>query len=175
MVDRLRYIVLPLVLAGVLLAFQNCGQVVADGKDEADRKAEEVVADASSFFKILYDPFIESQGAPVNDSSRRLEMNLKTGLAVVGRGASQKSCNIPADVLAKLTLLLTDAKICKIVLPGDVAVCLAYPMADIELSDDVNKQLLRPLMCAAEVFLCEGRDAELRSLIQQMLNRNCAP
>lgn len=164
----LLWVLLPLFIA--MLAFQNCGQVARQKSEPdllKDGTGEIAIADASTYYKIIYDPALEML-APGPSDNTRLELNLKTGQAIAGRAGSQVTCAIPAATLQQLNTLFADAKVCQAVLPPGTAVCMAYPMADIELSNDTSKQLLRPQMCAAEIFLCEGRDATLREIIRQL-------
>lgn len=159
------------VLTLVILGFQNCAEAVAPpiSNDVDFAVSEEPIGDASSYTKIVFNPALETIGSGNN---KILTLDLKTGDRIVELGPNIARCTIPAEKITQLTQIL-QGPICRTVVPSGYAVCMAYPMADIELSNATSSIRLRPTMCAAEIFLCGGRDSAFRQMLTELRDLPC--
>jgi hypothetical protein len=149
-----------------ILAFQNCSKSgQSSTTDSADNQISERVVDASqTYTHVVSDPELEFSKTA---TAGHLEVDTNSGV-VISLDASLVShqCALDEDRLFALRSLLQNATICEpaAVASGDVS-CMAYASADIAVSNDQASVDLRPVMCDQGVFLCNGNDALLRTLL----------
>ncbi len=171
------FIFFSLILA---IGFQNCSSTEFANKPSDDNQVtkDTVIGSAASLFKIDYDPGLEFRPQPYpGPNPIRVQVDLKAASLIRTANGVPQSCELSVENLNELKDLLSSSEICEPgPLPDNVAVCMAYSMQDIELSDDVRSVRLRPVMCHSGQFLCDGNDARLRAILQRLRDAptNCS-
>jgi hypothetical protein len=169
----LRYkLLLSMSILGVVLGFQNCGQSLRPGNGaDAGGASERVIGPASSYNKVVYDPFLEGGPSSGVAGMKRLDLALMDGSLKItddSTGAVHQ-CTADADRLTQLRNLLADASVCAPgPLPPGMASCMAIATADIELSNSGDSIQLRRVTCNNGTYLCGGDDPVFRSLLASL-------
>lgn len=154
---------------GVLLivGFQNCSKSrqFDDGQD-VQILTERVISQRQSFTTVTSDPLLEVSSANL---SQRLVIDVPSKELRVYKNSGFKSCTLDQERINAFANLITNTSICEAApLPEGMASCLAIGMTDIRLESNSSAFDLRPLICNNGVFLCEGRDTQLRALLQNV-------
>ncbi|MGE4132719.1 MAG: hypothetical protein AB7F86_13835 [Bdellovibrionales bacterium] len=176
MVSRrsVRQLLALLAVLGLALTFQNCAERLQTENAQNDATPDSpdvVLGSASGFDKIVADPYLEGSNLANLPASVRLEINLSSGQMMQLSRPSNNSvtCAVDSNRLTALRDLIASAQICEPgPLPPNTAVCMAYSMADIELSGGGTSLQLRPVMCHSGRFLCSGLDSVLRELLHSL-------
>lgn len=125
---------------------------------------DRVVGTTDQYTHITYDPQLEFSISS-QSMGARLEIDLQQGTVTV-MGAQ---CGLDSARLASLREILSSSKVCEPgPLPPGTVSCMAYPMADIQLSSRSESLLLRPIMCHVGTFLCDNQDHALRALLADL-------
>lgn len=156
-------------LSLTLVLFQNCSQYETL---KGSSKGEVVIGSASQFYKITHAPL------SFPNDLYRAEIDLRSGSASITNELGTQSCQLEQQHHVKLIELLSSAEICEPAPPPPgTPVCLAIGVEDIELSDEVNDVRLRPNICYSGIFLCSGKDEQLRQILIEIRDTalNCTP
>lgn len=164
-----RRIVLILGIAGLVLGFQNCGGGGA-GSSSSYNGPSEVIANASQFTKILFDPQLE-MGPSFTEAYPILNIDLIGGTLALtpANSSSVLTCQIDSSRLTALRSLIAQSEICEpSPPPPGYVTCMGMAAADIELSSANSSIMLSRVVCDNGTFLCGGSDATLRSMLADL-------
>ena len=145
-----------------LALFQSCGQTESSSPDGNGNQKPIQLGPTAHYHKVsYYPPYGNEQGS-------RLDVDLKAGTVSI----DGNNCVLDAERGYRLKDILSIAQVCTPApLPPGTPVCMAMGIADTQLANDQESIELRPVICNDGVFLCDGRDQELREVLMDLRNR----
>ena len=152
----------------LMIAFQNCAKAPASSNALGGTSSGVTVLGAtSSYSKVTYDPNLEGRTGAV---AQHLDIDLDAGTVASGG----KTCQLDVSRGQRLKALLSVGRVCQpdhSQDPTGVVNCLAISLADIKLADSSGAEsvLLNKVTCGNGTYLCDGDDAELRSIIADLI------
>lgn len=163
----IRNLILTAFALVIVTGFQNCAKSGAgDASASGAGAPDQVVAKASQFNRVIYDPALEAGGA---DTPFHMTVDVSNGVMSLTITAGPKQCSVDSARLAALQSLLDSASVCQPPAPpAGTMECMAIALPDIELLNPSESVFLSQVVCNQGNFLCDGADELLRSLLNDL-------
>ncbi|MEO0335626.1 MAG: hypothetical protein AAF202_04500 [Pseudomonadota bacterium] len=155
------------IVTSLLVVFQNCEEQLAQDLENGDNSGKGVVeVEANDYVQVEYKSFA---GDFQNPDVVSIDLNEGT-MTVKEPNLDPRTCDLSPETQEELAAILTEVAICKPIPPAPgQPVCLAISTPDITLySADGDSTFLQPEICKTGRFLCEGRDEQLRTILNDM-------
>ncbi len=178
-----------------MITFQNCGPTHLAGSkkdlsggietlpspNQSAPINEVVINETGSYGKLVW-----SDNEKVFDRNgqhrTRLDVDLSNGLMKIEKSIGNYSTSVTESVLScslqdarfdNLDHLLKSSRVCRAndAMKAEQVNCLAIAESDIQLIDVSRNEVLqlRPNVCNSGIFLCEGLDQQLRTLLSDLV------